>query len=469
MTDTATPPIRHALRLPTRLVCAGCGWHAAANDLAPRCPNATVKGDIDHVISRTLDANRVVFPSGGEVNPFIRYRTLLHGYHRARSAGSTDAEVVAQIQALDAAVERVDGRGFRITPFLPASPLAAATGIQPPATLLVKDETTNVAGSHKGRHLFGIMLELLFAEPDRTHQLAIASSGNAALAAAVIARAADWPLEVFVPQDVEASTMARLADLGATVTICTRRAGQKGDPTYLRLLAAVAEGAIPFTCQGNQNGLAIEGGLTLGYELADALRASKLELEHLFIQVGGGALAASIIQALAEAKQLGALEFMPRIWAVETRNAHPLKRAYDLVRARLSERLGGSPEGALERLRAATTSGSIAAEFEWIANHRSQFMSPWTPAPHSVARGMLDDEAYDWLAVVRGMLGTAGRPVLVDEAELEAANRMAREETGIDVDVTGSAGLAGLLQLRNTDEIWRSETAAVIFTGVGRA
>ena len=30
----------------------------------------------------------------------------------------------------------------------------------------------------------------------------------------------------------------------------------------------LAAGAIPFTCQGNLNGLAIEGGETLGFELA---------------------------------------------------------------------------------------------------------------------------------------------------------------------------------------------------------
>ena len=41
-----------------------------------------------------------------------------------------------------------------------------------------------------------------------------------------------------------------------------------GDPTYRRLRAAIDDGAIAFTCQGNENGFAIEGGLTLGYELA---------------------------------------------------------------------------------------------------------------------------------------------------------------------------------------------------------
>jgi threonine synthase len=60
-----------------------------------------------------------------------------------------------------------------------------------------------VGGSQKARHLFTILLHLLAAErlgqlPERP-PLAIASCGNAALAAATLAAAADWPIDVYVP------------------------------------------------------------------------------------------------------------------------------------------------------------------------------------------------------------------------------------------------------------------------------
>ena len=55
-----------------------------------------------------------------------------------------------------------------------------------------------------------------------------------------------------------------------------------------RLQGALAEGALPFTCQGNLNGLAIEGGHTLAYEMAsDCGRRGRLD--HVVVQVGGGA------------------------------------------------------------------------------------------------------------------------------------------------------------------------------------
>jgi len=464
---TARAPLA-AMTLATGLTCAGCGYRVPDDTLALRCPQARPDDDIDHVLRRVLDPGRVAFPTGAEPNPFVRYRTLWHGYHRARAAGRTDAEVVEVIERLDRAVAAVDGHGFRITPFERNTDLGSLLEPSGRGGLLVKDETGNVSGSHKARHLFGTMLELVLAGVDRGRPLAIASCGNAALAAAVVARAAGWPLLVFVPEEADPSVLARLTELGAAVTTCARHPDEAGDPPYLRLREAIADGAIPFTCQGNENGLAIEGGLTIGYEIAHVLRATGQRLDRLFVQVGGGALASSVIQGLTEARTLGVIDHTPRVHAVQTRNAHPLMRAYDLVVLRLLER-GREPYGSeIETLRDAVASGSADEELAWIARHRSQFMWPWTPAPHSVAGGILDDETYDWLAVVRGMLVTGGSPVVVGEELLLDATELARTTTGIDLDPTSAAGLAGLLRLRQDGAIHLDETSAVLFTGIRR-
>ena len=463
-----TAPAPTAATLATALTCAGCGYRVADDAFALRCPRTLPGDDIDHILRRDLDRGRLTFPRGAEPDPFVRYRTLWHGYHRARAAGRTDAELVEVIERLDDAVTAVDGRGFRITPFHTNADLGILLEPSGRGGLMVKDETGNVSGSHKARHLFGTMLELLLAGVGRRSPLAIASCGNAALAAAVVARAADWPLLVFVPEDADASVLARLGELGAAVTTCARHPGEAGDPPYLRLREAIADGAIPFTCQGNENGLAIEGGLTIGYEMADVLRTTGQRLERLFVQVGGGALASSVIQGLEEARALGVIEHLPRLHAVQTRNAHPLKRAYDLVVLHLLEHTDDPYGNPTETLRAAMTSGAIDEELAWIARHRSQFMWPWTPTPHSVAGGILDDETYDWLAVVRGMLATGGSPVVVGEGLLLDATELARTATGIDLDPTGAAGLAGLLRLRQDGAIHPDETSAVLFTGIRR-
>ena len=76
---------------------------------------------------------------------------------------------------------------------------------------------------------------------------------------------------------------ARLEQLDAQLVLCGRREGDDGDPCYLRFGEAIAAGALPLSVQGNENGLTIEGGLTLGLELIAELanlvvRSSKLLL-----------------------------------------------------------------------------------------------------------------------------------------------------------------------------------------------
>jgi threonine synthase len=95
-------------------------------------------------------------------------------------------------------------------------------------------------------------------------------------------------------------------------------------------------------------------------------------------------------------------------------------------------------------------------------------MWPWEHQPKSIAHGILDDETYDWLAVVKGMLETGGSPITVGEETLLEANDLGRSATGIDVDHTGSAGLAGLMQLGRSGSVGAQERIAVLFTGVRR-
>jgi threonine synthase len=80
----------------------------------------------------------------------------------------------------------------------------------------------------------------------------------------------------------------------------------------------------------------------------------------------------------------------------------------------------------------------------------------------------LDDETYDWAAVVAGMLATDGTPVLVSEETLLEANDLGRGATGIDVDPTGTSGLAGLMELARAQALDPAERVAVLFTGARR-
>ncbi|MCZ6596626.1 MAG: pyridoxal-phosphate dependent enzyme, partial [Planctomycetota bacterium] len=252
----------------SRLVCTGCGAEAERDDpFAFRCPaaeeEAGEKGD--HVLARELDLTETSFPQPSEEdggNPFVRYRELLHSWRLARRRGMPDAGYVRLVHELDGAVAEVDGRGFVVTPYARNEALGKELGLESGGWggpsggrgglsggrggLWIKDETANVAGSHKARHLMG--LALLFEVAKRTGdarpvRLAVASCGPAALAAAVIARASARPLDAYIPPNANEVVVRNLMDLGAKLHVCERPAdGPPGDPCQHRFREAVRPG-----------------------------------------------------------------------------------------------------------------------------------------------------------------------------------------------------------------------------------
>ena len=422
----------------TLLRCAACGTEVAAADAAWafRCPHDT--GDRHHVLHR-VGRVRGFLPEPDD-NPFISYARYQTWWELAAAHGMPEDDRLAIVRGLDHAVARVDGRGFRKTPFDRNDALSDALGFTAAGGVAVKDETGNVSGSHKARHLMATMIHLLIVEqlgiapvPERP-RLAIASCGNAALGAATVARAADWPLDVFVPPWANPWVLERLQALGAHVVLCPRRHDDPpGDPCVHRFRDAVAAGSLPFSVQGPENAFGLDGGRTLGQELYEV---GGVHVDRVFVQVGGGALATGVAQGLAD----GGVHW--RLHTVQAEGCAPLARAWHRMQE-LHLRTG-------------------AAAARW-----GECMWPWEAEPHSVATGILDDETYDWVGAAGGMEDTGGAPVVVTEAQLEEANRLVREVAGIDADHTGSAALAGLLAVRSG--VASDEMVAVTITGVRRA
>lgn len=419
-------------------VCHGCGATVdIGRDFPFACPNAGRENeDTDHVLVPAYDTAR--FIGGKDANPFLRYRALLSPYRLSRFLGLPDDAWIEIVETLESRLLAVDGRAFRVTPMLLQPALAKAIALN--ARLWVKDETGNVAGSHKARHLMGVMLYLRVlevgkhpaAETLRARRLAIASCGNAALAAAVIARAFEWPLDAYIPADANLSVVTRLKTLGTSIHVCERRPGETGDPCMRRFRHAVRSGAIPFSVQGPENGLAIEGGRTLAFEMAETFATSGTP-DTIFIQVGGGALASAVWQGLAMAARARAIANMPRLMLVQTAGCAPFARSW--------QHLSG-------------------VELTDAVQHRSRFMWPWAGTLASAATGILDDETYDWWEATKGMRETGGDVLVVDEDAIARAYTLSKAHTNISTSATGAAGLAGLLTTAA-----RNDSAAVVFTG----
>ncbi len=414
--------------------CAVC---AAEVDIAVpfpwRCPNST-DHDRRHVL-QIVDAG-TPRPPAEHPNPFVRHDGDLAWAAYADANGVDVSARRRLVLELDDAVRAVAGVGFVRTPFGRSDVLSDALGFADGGGVWVKDETGGVGGSQKARHLFTILAHLRAAEIlghlTERPPLAIASCGNAALAAATLARAADWSIDVYVPTWMSDGFGDELDRLGAHVHRCERRAGDPaGDPAMFRFREAVAAGAIPFTVQGPENALALDGGRTLGWEIGEQLADQRVgELDRIFVQVGGGAFAACV----------GATRPARGFHAVQAEGCAPLALAWD----RASADVGAGP-------------GAVAARW-------AELMTPW-PDPHSLADGILDDETYDWIGVFAAIGALGDAPIVASEADVVAAHALAGS-AGFDVSPTGSAGLAGLLAI--VDAIEPTERVAVVMSGVAR-
>ncbi len=416
--------------------CATCGAETdIATPLPFRCPNATVD-DPRHVLQIVSRAAPREPTAVDEPTPtdqtFITYDRDLAWAAFAEAHGMDTVSRRALVESLDAAVRAVGNAGFAPTPFARSAALSNAFDMSAAGGVWVKDETHGVGGSQKARFLFSILLHLRAAEDlgllGERAPLAIASCGNAALAAATLAKAADWPIDVYVPTWMTDGFGDVLGQLGARIHRCERRpADPPGDPAMLRFRDAVAAGALPFTVQGPENALCLDGGRTLGWEICD--QAPHTDFDRVVIQVGGGAFAAAVGAALQSRRRPG------RLFAVQTEGCAPFERAW-----------------------------RRAEGIEHPARKWADIMTPWHH-PASLADGIVDDETYDWVGVLDAVRASSGCPVVVTEQHIAAAHQLAND-AGFDVSPTGSAGLAGVVALR--DDIKPDENIVVVMSGITR-
>ena len=189
--------------------CAVC---AATVDVAVphpfTCPRSTPT-DRRHVLHPLVGAGGHRGVAIDDPNPLVAYGSRMAWWAFGAAHGMTERALIA--------LAREVGEGFTVSPFT-AHQLDLRRGA--PRTVWVKDETGGVGGSHKSRHLAGILLHLRAAESlglvsGGRAPLAIASCGNAALAAATLAQRASWPLRVFVPEWASPDVIALIESLDA--------------------------------------------------------------------------------------------------------------------------------------------------------------------------------------------------------------------------------------------------------------
>ncbi len=400
------------------LRCAVCGTTVDIAVPFPwRCPRATA-ADPYHVLHILEGAGR---PEPiDSPNPFVRYGPRLAWWEFARANGLTAS-------ACEALTHEV-ASDFVITPFEHSASMSDELQLD----LFVKDETGNVAGSHKARHLVGILLHLRAAETlglltDRP-PLAIASCGNAALAAATLAAQVDWPLDVYVPtwmDDAFGERPRRARRPDPSLFPARRRSGGRSGhaavpwrparPARSRSRCRAPRTGCASTVVARSAGKSpIRPRPLVSFSIGSSCRSAGERSQPVWVLASAGT---------------------SRLDTVQTEGCAPLAETWERI-----------------------------ASVEQPERYWSQVMRPW-PDPQSAADGILDDETYDWIADVEAMTGSGGEPIVAPESDVLRANQLATA-AGYSVSHTGSAGLAGVLATR--DRIRDGDRIAVVMSGVAR-
>jgi threonine synthase len=202
------------------------------------------------------------------------------------------------------------------TPVIDVSRLAQHLGVR---QVLLKDEGRNPTASFKDR---ASSVGVAHALQVGAKTVACASTGNAASSLAGHAALAGLPAYIFVPQTAPEPKVAQLQIFGATVfavkssydhayDLCTKACQEFG--WYNRNCAI--------------NPVLVEGKKTAGLEVAEQSAEFGGVPDWVAVSVGDGCTIAGIWKGLKQMHDLGVIDRLPRLLAVQAKEVNPIEYA----------------------------------------------------------------------------------------------------------------------------------------------
>ncbi|HEX4413832.1 MAG TPA: threonine synthase [Lacipirellulaceae bacterium] len=288
----------------TELACVHCGATYSGRSLAvaegvwmtcPKCGPADGILDVEYDFDRVRAAWNAKPLSGRALNHW-RYEELL------------------PLQPTAIRHDWSDGW----TPVLDATRLAKHLGL---GQILLKDEGRNPTASFKDR---ASSVGVAHALQVGAKTIACASTGNAASSLAGHAALAGLPAYIFVPATAPEPKVAQLQVFGATVFAVK----SSYDAAYDLCSQACQEfGWYNRNCAINP--VLVEGKKTAGLEVAEQSASFGGVPDWVAVSVGDGCTIAGIWKGLKQMRELGVIERLPRLLAVQAEHVKPIDYAIE--------------------------------------------------------------------------------------------------------------------------------------------
>ncbi|MFC1996415.1 threonine synthase [Chloroflexota bacterium] len=249
------------------------------------------------------------------------------------------------------------------TPLFSPSLLSDKLGLR---HLWIKDESRNPTASFKDR---ASAILVARAQEIGAEIIVTASTGNAGAALAGMAAAVGHKAVIFAPKSAPPAKVAQLLIYGAQVLLVDGNY----DAAFDLSVAAAAE--FGWYCRNTgYNPFTAEGKKTAAFEIWEQLIFRKNQPQDylknkplsLFVSVGDGNIISGIHKGFKDLQALGLLEWMPRIFGVQSEGSAAIANAFNagteeikqVVATTLADSISvDMPRDGLRALRAATQTG----------------------------------------------------------------------------------------------------------------
>jgi threonine synthase len=279
--------------------CATCGSRYPDTDPAPRC---TTCGGLLEIVHGP---------------PPVRGAELRTLFARRRADGSDGGSGVWRYRevvlpnALDQVVSYPEGN----TPLIARRRVAEWTGAE---RVLLKHEGMNPTGSFKDR---GMTVGVTQARRIGARAVACASTGNTSASLAAYAAHAGIPSLVFVP-----AGQVALGKLAQSLAYGARTLMVRGDFDACLALVQQASDKLGIYLLNSINPFRVEGQKTIALEILEQLDWDAPD--WLVLPAGNLGNTAAFGKALREARDLGLIDRLPRIAAVQAEGAAPFAQSF---------------------------------------------------------------------------------------------------------------------------------------------
>lgn len=308
--------------------------------------------------------------------------------------------------------------GEGMTPLVSVPRLAKQIGID---RLWLKLEVVNPTGSFKDR---GLSVAISYAVEHQAKGVLGASSGNALHAQATYAAYAGLPSVALVPESMPETRLAQ------PITCGTKIARVRGDYSQCHRLASSLAKEVGWynVSTTYENPIIPEGYKTIAYEIWKKLR---MVPDWIIIPVGAGPLLSSCTRGFFELYEMGLINKVPRMLGVQARGCAPIARSFEEER---------------------------------------EVVAAWEHPIDTVARGIADPlrgYAQDGTYTLKWVRRSNGTMVKVDDtAIMEAVDNLGRA-SGVYVEPTAAAAIAGLKAAVDHGDVTSDATVVCLLTGTG--